>query len=173
MTLRRPFDRSQIVGRALQKYRPATGVAENQGDPYYALPGVTEQFQIPADPGINYLGWRNPFKSTTYLAANLDTANPTIVLPGNLRRVYLLLQNLGPGNLWVNFGSDAVVNTCHVLITTQFYEQIGGGGFDYTRNKSVPQSFVTREYVSVIPDAVATSVAITEGIWTFTPEEAQ
>lgn len=170
MNIRRPFNRAEIVGRALQKYRPATGVEQNQGDPYYNQPGVTDQFQIPADPGINYHGWRNPYKSSTYLNI-IGTADPVIILPGNIRRTYLLLQNLGPGNIWVNFGANAIADTCHYLVITQFYEQIGGGGFDYDRNRSVPVSFVTRDYVSVIADTADTSVVVTEGLWTFTPED--
>lgn len=172
MGVRPPFNRAEVIGRALQRYRPATGIEENQGDPYFNQPGVTKQFQIPTDPGISYHGWRNPYKMTSYLQA-VGTASPVIVLPGNLRRAYLLIQNLGPGNIWVNFGADAGVNTCHVLITTQFYEQIGGAGFDYERNRSVPQSFVTRDYVSCIADAANTTMVVSEGIWVFTPEEVE
>ncbi len=168
--IRPKFNRAQIVGRAIQRWRPASGVEQSQGNPYYNLPGVQDQFNIPADPGISYKGWLNPFRSATYLVA-LSTTNPVLALPGNMRRTYLLVQNLGPGNVWINFGTDAAVNTCHYLVATQFYEQIGGGSFDYDRERSVANSFVTRDYVSMIADAASTFAVVTEGLWNFTPEE--
>lgn len=164
------LNRATIVGRAMQKWRPATGVEENQGDPYAYLPGVQEQFQVPADPGINYKGWINPYRMTSYQVA-VPTTNPIQAIPGNLRRAYLIVQNLGPGNLYVNFGTDAVIGTCMVMVQTQFYEQIGGGTFDYDRMRSVPNAFVSPQYVSLISDAALTFAIITEGIWTFTPSE--
>lgn len=169
--LKPKFDRSQVLARALQRWRPATGVEESQGNPFYALPGVQEQMQIPTDPGLTYRGWINPYRSTTYLAA-LSTTVPTVILPGNLRRSYLLLQNLGPGNIWVNFGADAAVNTCHFFVTTQFYEQVGGGGYDYATQLSRPATFVTPGYVSAIADAASTFVVVTEGLWNYNQEEA-
>lgn len=171
MAIKPQFSRAQVVARALQKYRPASGVEQSQGDPFYNQPGVTEQMQLPADPGITLKGWLNPYKSTTYVQVLASTANAQIILPGNLRRTYLLIQNLGPGNIWVNFGSEAVVNQCHFFVTTQFYEQIGGGGFNYDTQRSIPISFVTRDYISAIPDAANTSVVITEGLWNYNPEE--
>ena len=170
MPVRPKFNREQLISRSLQRWRPASGVEQAQGDPYFNQPGVTEQLQMPADPGIDYRGWLNPYKSSTYIVA-LSTTQPTIALPGNLRRTYLLIQNLGPGNIWVNFGSDAVVNQCHYFVTTQFYEQIGGGGYDYDRRRSVPVSFVTRDYVSAIADAASTFIVVTEGLWNFSAEE--
>lgn len=171
MAVRPRFNRTELVGRALQRYRPATGVQDSQGDPYYNQPGVTPQLQLPADPGITLKGWLNPYKSTTYLRTLATTTDPVIILPGNMRRCYLLIQNLGPGNIWVNFGSDAVANTCHFFVTTQFYEQIGGGGYNYDQDRSVPIAFINREYISAVPDAINTSVVVTEGIWTYTPED--
>lgn len=172
MTVGPKFDRSSVVGRALQRYRPATGVEQSQGDPYYNQPGVTDQMQLPADPGIKYQGWLNPFKSTTY-RFDVSTTDARVILPGNMRRTYLLIQNMGPGNVWINFGADAAVNRCHSLVTTQFYEQIGGGAFNYDTNRSVPNAFVTRDYLSAISDAADTFVIVTEGLWNYTPEEAR
>lgn len=168
--LRKPLDRNTIVGRAVQRWRPASGVEESQGSPYYNQPGVQPQMDLPADPGINYKGWQNPFTSTTYKVA-LSTTVPTIILPGNFRRAYLLIQNLGDGNVWMNFGADAVVNACHYFVVTQFYEQIGGAGFNYDSSRSEPKAFVTRQYISAIADAANTSVVVTEGLWNFTPSE--
>ncbi len=170
MAITPKFDRNLIVGRALQKRRPATGVEESQGDPYYLLPGVTPQFDVPADPGINMRGWLNPFRQTSYVIA-VPTAAPIQAIPGNMRRTYLLIQNLGPGNLFMNFGADAINGQTHVLITTQFYEQIGGGSYDYDRNRSVANAHITRDYVSVLSDAAATFAIITEGVWTFVQKE--
>lgn len=176
MAITRRYDRALIVGRAigpggLRALRtPATGVEESQGDPYYNLPGVSPQMQMPADPGINLRGWLNPFKMTSYVVA-VPTSAPVQAIPGNLRRTYLLIQNLGPGNVFVGFGADAIDGQSHVLITTQFYEQIGGGTFDYDRNRSVANAFVTRDYISVLADAADTFMVISEGVWTFTQKE--
>lgn len=170
MAIRPNINRNLAVARSLQRWRPASGIEESQGDPYYNQPGVTEQLQFPADPGIEYRGWLNPFKSSTYVAVVQDTAVIT-ALPGNMRRTYLLLQNLGPGNIWMNFGSDAGVNACHFLITGQFYEQIGGGAYNYDTRRSVPNAFVTRDYVSLLADQPDTVVVITEGLWNYVQEE--
>lgn len=115
-------------------------------------------------------GWINPYSQTTYRVA-VPTAAPIQALPGNLRRTYLLIQNLGPGNLYFNFGADAGVDVTHVLVTTQFYEQIGGGSYDYNTNHSVANSHVTRDYLSVIADAASTFMIVTEGLWNFVQQE--
>lgn len=159
-----------IVGRALQRPRPASGVEESQGSPYFAQPGVERQLQLPNDPGINMRGWLNPYRMTSYVVI-VGATEPIIAIPGNMRRTYLLIQNLGPGNLFINFGTNAVAGQCHVLITTQFYEQIGGGSYDYEANHSVANSFVTRDYLSVIADAADTNVIVSEGVWTFVQQE--
>lgn len=170
MAITKRYDRALIVGRALQRWRPATGVEQNQGEPYYNLPGVQSQLDIPADPGISMRGWINPFRMTSYQVA-VGTTAPITALPGNTRRTYLLIQNLGPGNLYMNFGTDAGIGTSHVLTAAQFYEQIGGGSYDYDRNHSVPNSFVTRDYVSLLTDAADTFAIISEGLWTFVQDE--
>lgn len=170
MGFRRPFDRNTTLARALQRYRPATGVEESQGNPYYNQPGVAEQMQIPADPGIDYRGFLNPFKMTMYQVA-VPTAAPIQALGWNKRRTYLIIQNLGPGNLYVNFGSDAGIGTSLSLVQTQFYEQIGGGSFDYNTNHSVPNAFVSPQYISLLADAASTFAIITEGIWQYIQEE--
>lgn len=170
MALGPKWDRNQLVGRALQRWVPASGVEQSQGEPYFNQPGVQRQLDIPADPGIDYRGWHNPYKSSTYVVGLSDT-DPVLALPGNLRRTYLLVQNIGPGNVWMNFGSDAIVGQCHFFVNTQFYEQIGGGAYDYDRRRSVPNSFVTRDYVSAIADAPDTFLIVTEGLWNFQAEE--
>lgn len=170
MAFTKKYDRALIVGRALQRWRPASGVEESQGSPYFNQPGVQPQLDVPADPGISMRGFLNPFRMTSYQVA-VPTTGPIIALPGNMRRTYLLIQNLGPGNLFVNFGSDAGSGTSHQLVSTQFYEQIGGGSYDYDRNHSVPNSFVTRDYVSVLSDLAATFAIISEGLWTFVQDE--
>lgn len=170
MAIRAKFDRAQVVARAYQRWKPASGVDESQGQPYFYLPGVQQQLDMPADPGIDIRGWLNPFTMTSYQVA-VPTLAPIKAIPGNMRRTYLIIQNLGPGNLYVNFGTDAGVGTSMVLITTQFYEQIGGGSFDYDKNHSVANSFVTRDYVSVLADAANTFCIVTEGLWNFVQRE--
>lgn len=171
MAITKRFDRALIVGRAMQRWRPATGIEDAQGEPYFNQPGVLEALQMPADPGINLRGFLNPYKMSSYLVGPILTTNPIIALPGNLRRTYLMIQNNGPGNLYINFGTDAGVGICHQLIQTQFYEQIGGGFYDYESNHSRAGCFVTRDYLSMISDNSTTTAIVSEGIWNFVQQE--
>jgi hypothetical protein len=153
-----------------RNFRPQSGIEAVQGDPYASVPGIGAQLRVPADPGINLLGWINPYSLTMYQVA-LSTTSAVQVVPPNLRRCYLLIQNQGPGNAFVNFGQAAVQPTallnanCLQLITTQAYEQIGGGGFDFDRQLSNPNAFVSPDYVSAITDTAATTLMVAEGVW--------
>jgi hypothetical protein len=153
-----------------RRWAPQTGIEAVLGDPYASDPGVSDQLEVPLDPGINLLGWINPYSLTMYQAL-LSTTSAVQVAPPNLRRCYLILQNQGPGNAFVNFGQAAVAPTatlaanCLQLIQTQFYEEIGGGGFDFDRQMSMPNAFVSPDYVSAITDTATTTLLIAEGVW--------
>lgn len=150
-------------------WRPQTGIEAAQGNPYYSQRALGRALRTPADPGINLQGWINPYSLTFYQIAVL-TAQPVQAFPPNLRRVYLLLQNQGPGNLYINFGQDAVAPTllqnanCLQLITSQFYEQIGGGSVD-SNGFPIASDFVSPDYGSVITDTAGTTLLIGEGVF--------
>lgn len=166
------YNRELLQNRATQRWRPQSGVEASQGDPYLGLPGVRAKLQVPGDPGLNIRGWVNPYKVTFYGVNVPDQAtDPSIVaLAGNFRRTYLLIQNKGPGNLFVNFGLAAAANgvNCLTLVTTQVYELIGGGGVFPDRDSPLPSSFVPRDSIYMLADAAATTAVIAEGIWTST-----
>lgn len=167
------YPKALITQRALQRYAAGSGVEQSQGDPYKNLPpSVRQKLQIPNDPGINIHGWRNPYKATAYGFPVPDQATASAVraLAGNARRCYLLIQNKGPGNLFLNFGTEPSPNggNCLSLIATQFYELIGGGGVFPDGNTSLPSSFVPRDDIYVLSDAASTTCTIVEGVWTDT-----
>lgn len=165
-----PVNLARLRRRATQAWRPQTGVDASQGAPFASDPSLVEAYQQPLDPGVNLSGWINPYSFTIYQLA-LSTTQALRMAPPNLRRCYLIMQNQGPGNVFVNFGQDAVVPTltlpsnCLQLITTQFYEQIGGGGFNFDTGNSQPNAFVSPDYVSAITDTAGTTMIIGEGVW--------
>lgn len=166
------FNRALLDQRAIQGWAPGSGIEDSQGDPYARMPQVRRKLQQPGDPGINVRGWINPYKITFYGVNVPDQASqPSIVgLAGNFKRTYLLIQNKGPGNLFVNFGIEASPNgtNCLQLVSTQVYELIGGGGVFPDGNSPLPSSFVMRDTIYVLSDAANTSCVIGEGIWTST-----
>ncbi len=99
-----------------------------------------------------------------YSVTGLDTAIPQRVIAGNFKRTYLLIQNLGPGNLFLGVGVDPNAGGGNVLnlVTTQVYEQIGGGFYLppnpwYPQGVAFAQSFVSPEYISLLTDTAGCS----------------
>jgi hypothetical protein len=165
-----PWNRSQAVADGTQPWAPASGVDESQGQPY--PDDIQAELQVPQAFGINLPGWVNPYALSLYSYPLPISQAPVRVASYNQRRAYLLLQNQGPGNIYVNFGVDvspttAVLNSNGLtLITSQFYEQIGGGDFDWVANMPRAQCFVTPDFVSVASDGTAgTTILVAEGIW--------
>jgi hypothetical protein len=161
------FDPARIKTTATQRYAPATGIEQNQG-PLYS-PDIQEQLQQPQDIGINVEGYVNPY-SLTFYSQPLTVNEALQVVPPNQRRVYLLLQNQGPGNVWLNFGQAVTVATVLQnsnglqLVQTQTYEQEGGGYMDVNGN-SIPYIFVSPDYISAVTDTAGTTLLIGEGVW--------
>ena len=171
----RPWDTAAVMEAGTQEPFPATGIEQAQGPAY--PDDIAEALARPQAFSLNVVGWVNPYVFTLYSFPVITTA-PTRVVPANLRRAYLIMQNQGPGNVFVNFGQD--VNAASVaansngleLIQTQFYEQIGGGGLDGYGN-SRPGCFVSPDYVSVITDTAGTSMLIGEGVWRYVTAPGQ
>lgn len=145
---------------------PQSGVEENQGPPSMR-PGELQRLQIPRDPGVQSRGFVNPYSQTFYGPVLLLTTRATQVLPANQHRCYLLLQNQGPGNIWVNFGADASTINSLQLVTTQALEQIGGGFVVLATGQSIPQAFVAADYISAITDTAGTTMLAGEGVARF------
>lgn len=158
-----------------QPWGPASGVEESQGSLY--PPGVQDFLQVPQAMGVNLQGFVNPY-SLTFYNYPVGTVNPTRVAPANSRRVYLILQNQGPGNIWFNTGQDVTLATADTnsngfqLIETQAYEFIGGGGVD-SSGASYTACFVPPDYISVITDTPGTTLLIGEGVWRYVTVEGQ
>jgi hypothetical protein len=157
-----------------QPWAPGSGVEETQGSPYLDLPGVAAELQRPLDPGIDTPTYVNPYRTVMYAVSGIDTAIPMRALSGNPKRTYLLVQNLGPGNLFLGIGVDPVAGGTNVLnlVSTQVYEQIGGGFFipagviaGLPNGLTVPMSFCSAEYVSLLTDTAGTGAMILEGTY--------
>lgn len=167
----RTLRRSAALEReGTQPYFPQSGVEETQGNPYPGLPDVQAQVARPLDPGINQPGFVNPFRTIMYSVTGLSTSQPVRAIPGNFRRTYLMVQNLGPGNMFLGIGVDPNAGGANVLnlVSTQIYEQIGGGFFLppnewFPQGLSVCASFVSPEYVSLLTDTAGTNAMIVEG----------
>lgn len=168
------YNRAELDARAIQAWVPGTGVEQSQGDPYAGVmpPQVRAKLQVPGDPGINIKGWSNPYKMTFYGFSVPDQASESsiVALAGNFKRAYLLIQNKGPGNLFVNFGTEAAPDgvNCLQLVSTQVYEIIGGGGVFPDRSSPLISSFIPRDSVYILSDTAGTTCTIGEGIWTAT-----
>lgn len=162
-----PFNPARIKALGTQRHVPASGVEQNQGRLY--APAIQQELDIPRDLGVNVQGFVNPY-SLTFYSYGLSTSVPTRVVPPNIRRVYLILQNQGPGNIWLNFGQDVTIANAAAnsngmqLIQTQIYEQIGGGYMDEA-GTSITNCFVSPDYISVITDTVGTTMLVGEGVW--------
>jgi hypothetical protein len=162
------FDPRRIKALGTQHvHEPVTGVDQNQG-PLYAR-DIQRELDVPQDLGLNILGFVNPY-SLTFYSVDLVVSEPTQAVPPNRRRTYLLLQNQGPGNIWINFGQAVTVATVASnsnglqLIQTQVYEQIGGG-YMLESGESIPNCFVSPDYISATTDQVGTTLLVGEGVW--------
>lgn len=162
-----PFSPARVKALGTQDYAPATGVEQSQGSPY--PPDIQTQLDVPQDLGINLVGYVNPY-SLTFFSANCSTSTALRVVPANQRRVYLILQNQGPGNIWLNFGQDVTIATLASnsnglqLVQQQAYEQIGGG-YMALSGESRPFCFVSPDYISAITDQAGTTLLVGEGVW--------
>lgn len=163
-----------IKRRATQRMRPQTGIEQAQGLPYRTLPpAVRRTLETPNAGSINIRGWVNPYKLAFYgfPAPDGSSGDSAIqALQANWKRAYLLIQNKGPGNLFVNFGTEpsSTGSNCLQLVPSQVYEQIGGGGVFPDKNSNLASSFVARDGVYILADAPGTSCSIGEGTWTDT-----
>jgi hypothetical protein len=153
-------------------YIPQSGVEENQGNPYEFAPEVQAEVQRALNPGIDTPGYVNPYRTVMYSVTGIGTSNPVQALTGNPARTYLLVQNLGPGNLFLGIGVSPIAGGANVLnlIQTQLYEQIGGGFFLppnpwFPYGISICASFVSSEYVSLLADQAGTAAMVIEGSW--------
>jgi hypothetical protein len=163
-----PFNPRRIKTLATQhEHAPNTGIEQNQGELY--APQIQYELDKPQDMGLNVLGFVNPY-SLTFYSVDLVVGEPTQAVPPNQRRVYLILQNQGPGNIWLNFGQGVTIATVASnsngiqLIQTQIYEQIGGG---YMRpdGESITNCFVSPDYLSATTDQAGTTLLVGEGVW--------
>jgi hypothetical protein len=168
-----PFDPMRIRDLGTQLPAPATGIDWSQGQVY--PDDIAQDLAIPQDLGINIEGFVNPYSFTIYTfpvpnGATPDFLSSVRVVPANVRRTYLLIQNQGPGNIWLNFGQDVTIATVTansngmLLIQTQFYEQVGGGYLN-NRGESIPHNFVSPDYISAIADQAGTTIMVGEGVW--------
>jgi hypothetical protein len=171
----RPWNTAEVMDAGTQEPFPASGVEQAQGPAY--PPEIMQALAKPQAFGLNLTGWINPYSFTLYTYP-LSTTQPTRVIPANLRRAYLIMQNQGPGNAFVNFGQDVTAASATAnsnglqLIQTQFYEQIGGGGLDAGGN-SRAVCFVSPDYVSIITDTAGTTMLIGEGVWRYVTAPGQ
>lgn len=163
------WDINRLRQQGTRPWEPASGIEENQGPPSMR-PGQLQQLQVPRDPGLNIPGFNNPWILTLYGPIALSTTISTIILQGNRRRTYLLIQNQGPGNVWVNFDADVTRATATAnsnglqLVTTQALEQIGGGFVKLSTGEVIPNSFVTGGNVTAITDTAGTTMLAGEGV---------
>ncbi len=133
---------------------PATALEIIQG-PLYPWDDESQLLsKTPVDPGLKDTGWVNPYRATVY-PFTPDTLQSAQVLGGNFRRAYLVIQNKGPGNLFVNFGQAADALNSITLVPSQQWEVSGGqdGG-----------SFIMRDSVYVLTDLAGTTGVILEGV---------
>lgn len=164
------YDMRRLRRLGTQKYFPQSAIYEEDRENYMGAPGVQESLQTPADAGINIPGFVNPYRTVMYYVQGLSASIPTRVLPGNYKRTYLIVQNQGPGNLFVGIGVDPNAGGLNVLslVSTQIYEQVGGGTFippspSFPDGLSWAASFVSPEYISLLTDASGATAMVVEG----------
>lgn len=150
-----------------------TGIEDNHGLPYQELPGIDRDLAQPLSGGIAYKGWINPFVMRTqgFIVPDQTANEPSIVaMQANFRRTYLLIQNKGPGNLFINFGTACSANggNCFVFVSGQAYEIIGGGGVFPNGDSALAASFIPRDSIWILSDQPATACVIGEGTWSKT-----
>jgi hypothetical protein len=94
------------------------------------------------------------------------TVGPTqsiVALIENSKRAYVIVQNQGPGNLFVQFGSSAAVGLSLKFVPQQVYEPQIAGHFDAKTGKGaiVP----IRNSLNLIADAANTLAIVGEATW--------
>lgn len=160
------YDLARFRRLGTQGWTGQSGIEEAQGNSYLAAPGAQEMLAPPGDPGMNLPSFVNPYRTVMYSVVGISTTIPLRALIGNYRRTYLLVQNLGPGNLFLGIGTDPAADGSNVLnlVTTQLYEQIGGGSL-LPDGTSFANSFVSSEYISLLTDIANTRAMILEGTY--------
>lgn len=166
--------RTRLGQLGTQEWFAQSGIEEQQGDPFALNPDDSLNARTPLDPGFDTPSFVNPYRTVMYSVAGLSTTVPQRIITGNFKRTYLLVQNLGPGNLFLGIGTDPNAGGVNVLnlVTTQVYEQIGGGFYLppnpwYPQGLAICSSFVSPEYISLLTDTANTAAMILEG--TFSP----
>src|SRR5205823_10608778 len=93
----------------------------------------------------------------------VGTTQSILALIENSKRAYLIIQNQGPGNLFVQFGSAAAVGLSLKFVPQQVYEPQIAGHFDARtgRGAIVP----IRSSVNLIADAANTLAIVGEATW--------
>lgn len=96
----------------------------------------------------------NKYRTRTFTRIASTTESEEFVI-ANDARAWLLIQNKGPGNVYVNYGVGSDLSSL-VLIPTAAQEFIGGGPGG---------AFVPSESVWILADAANTSVFCAEGVY--------
>ena len=152
----RAMNRRQLLGAALMTPIVVAGTALDQAQGgMWPFDRDAERARFePLNSNQRDDGWQNTSKATLF-PFTPDTLISSQALQANFRRTYLLIQNKGPGNLYVNFGQAADALNSLTLSPTQVYELIGGGQGG---------SFVMRDSVWVLTDLANTRGIVLEGV---------
>lgn len=144
----------KLIPRIQALRAPATALELAQGNPFDWNPAAKAFTQRPIDPGLKDAGWINPYRAVVY-PFTPDNVISFQGLPANRRRTYLVIQNKGPGNLFVAFDQAADPLTSVTLVPSQAWEIIGGaaGG-----------PFVPSSAVWVLTDTLGTTGVFVEGV---------
>jgi hypothetical protein len=141
-----------------QDWYPGNAIEEQQEDNFESLPpSLVRYLRAPLDPG---LGQPSPFYNGvvgSFFPVVVGNTASVIALIENRRRAYLFIQNLGPGNLFVQFGQAAALNLCAKFVPAQTYEPNPAG----LKGTLCP----IRNSVNVIADAANTTVIVGEATW--------
>jgi hypothetical protein len=133
---------------------PGTALEYLTGSAYPWCPEAELLSRTPLDPGLIDEGWSNPYRTTVF-PFTPDTVVSQLFVQSNRRRAYLVIQNKGPGNMFVNFGMAADALNGVTLVPTQSWEIIGGeqGG-----------AFVPPDSIYALTDLAGTTGVIVEGV---------
>jgi hypothetical protein len=133
---------------------PGTALEYLRGSHYPFLPDAEALSRQPTDPGLTDEGWSNPYRTAVYPIAP-DNVISQLVVQANRRRAYLVIQNKGPGNMFVNFSMAADAVNGVTLVPGQSWEIIGGaeGG-----------AFVPVDSIYALTDTAGTTGVIVEGV---------
>lgn len=97
----------------------------------------------------------NKYRTRTFARVASTTEAEEMVI-ANDARAWLLIQNKGPGNVYVNYGVSGDLTNSIVLVATAAQEFIGGGPGG---------AFVPSESVWIFADAANTVVVVGEGVY--------